>query len=59
MASDDNKTKANPAPTNDALPKNKSAPDAPPSKAENGPKDADLSSGHNRGEGQNTGVQRL
>ncbi len=52
MASDDKKTIANPAPKTDALPKNKSVPDAPPSKAENGQKDADLSSGHSRGEGQ-------
>jgi hypothetical protein len=52
MASDDRKGNTKPAPKNDALPKNKSTPDALPSKAEGGEKDADLSSGYNRGEGQ-------
>jgi hypothetical protein len=52
MAIDEKKIKTNPAPKSDALPKNKSTPDAAPSKAERGEKDADLSSGYNRGEGQ-------
>ena len=52
MTSDDGKTKTNPAPKNDALPKNKSAPDSAPSKAEGGEKDVDSSSGYSRGEGQ-------
>ncbi len=56
MTSDDGKTKTKPAPKNDALPKNlpknKSTPDAAPSKAEGGEKDVDSSSGYSRGEGQ-------
>ena len=52
MASDDGKIKTKPAPKSDALPKNKSTPDAAPSKAEGGAKDADLSAAYNRGEGQ-------
>jgi hypothetical protein len=52
MASDDRKIKPKPASKNDALAKNKSTPDAAPSKAEDGEKDADLSAGYNRGEGQ-------
>ena len=43
MASDDRKIQTNPAPKNDTLPKNKSTPDAAPSKAEGGEKDIDLS----------------
>ena len=39
MASDDRKIKTKPAPKNDTLPKNKSTPDAAPSKAEGGEKD--------------------
>ena len=53
MASDDRKIKTKPAPKNDTLPKNKSTPDAAPSKAEGGEKDVDLSCGYSRGEGQN------
>ena len=52
MASDDKKIKTKPAPKNDALAKNNSTPDAVASKSEGGEKDADLSSGYNRGEGQ-------
>jgi hypothetical protein len=52
MVGDDRKIKTNPAPKNDALPKNKRTPDAAPSKAEGGEKAAHLSSGSNRGEGQ-------
>ena len=52
MTSDNGKTKTNPAPQNDALPKNKGAPDSAPSKAEGGEKDVDTSSGYSRGEGQ-------
>jgi len=52
MASDDRKIKTKPAPKNDTLPKNKSTPDAAPSKAEGGEKDVDLSCGYSRGEGQ-------
>jgi hypothetical protein len=52
MTSDDGKTKTNPAPKNDARPKNKGAPDSAPSKAEGGEKDVDTSSGYSRGEGQ-------
>jgi hypothetical protein len=50
MASSDNKTKADPAPKNDALPKSSS--DSSPSKAEGAEKNTDLSSGYSRGEGQ-------
>ncbi len=52
MASDAEKTIANPGPKNDALPKSKSAPEVAPSKAESLQKDAGLSAGHSRGEGQ-------
>jgi hypothetical protein len=52
MASDDNKTKPDPAQKNDALPKNKSTSDAAASKAEGGEKDAGSSSGYHRGKGQ-------
>ncbi len=52
MASDDRKIKTKPAPKNDTLPKNKSTPDAAPSKAEGGEKNVDLSCGYSRGEGQ-------
>jgi hypothetical protein len=52
MASEDKEIKAHPAPKNDDVSKNKSAPDAAPSKAEGGEKAADLSSSFNRGEGQ-------
>ena len=52
MASDDRKIKTKPAPQNDALPKNKSTPEAASSKAEGAAKYVDLSSGYNRGEGQ-------
>ena len=52
MASDDGKIKTKPAPKNDALPKNKGAPDSAPTKAEGGEKDVDSSSGYGRGEGQ-------
>jgi hypothetical protein len=52
MASDDKKIKTNPAPKNEAPPKNKSTSAVEPSKAESGEKDADLPSGYSRGEGQ-------
>ena len=52
MASDDRKIKTKPVPKNDALPKNKSTPDASPSKPEGGEKDVNSSSGYSRGEGQ-------
>ena len=48
MASDDNKTKADPVPP----PKTESTADAAPSKAEGGEKDAGSSSSYHRGEGQ-------
>ena len=41
MASDHGKIKTKPAPKNDTLPKNKSTPDAAPSKAEGGEKRMD------------------
>jgi hypothetical protein len=52
MASDDNKTKADPVQKKDAPPKDKSTADAAPSKAEGGEKDAGPSSSYHRGEGQ-------
>jgi hypothetical protein len=52
MTSDDKKIKTTPAPKDDAQPKKKSTPDATSSKSEGGDKDADLSSGYSRGEGQ-------
>ena len=59
IASDDKKTKANPAPKheaapkkNEAAPKDKSASGADPSKAEGGEKAGDAPSGYSRGEGQ-------
>ena len=51
MASDDNKTKADPVQKSDAPAKTKSTADAAPSKAEGGEKDAGSSSGYHRGEG--------
>ena len=52
MASDDKKTKANPAPKTEAPPENKSASGADPSKAEGGEIAAASPSGYSRGEGQ-------
>ena len=52
MASDDNKTKADPAQKKDAPPKDKSTANAAPSKAEGGEKDAGSFSRYHRGEGQ-------
>jgi hypothetical protein len=52
MASDDNKTKADPVQKKDAPPKDRSTADAAPSKAEGGEKDAGSSSSYHRGEGQ-------
>jgi hypothetical protein len=52
VASDDKKIKTDPNPKDNAPPKDKSAPDPAPSKAESGDKEADKSSGYNRGEGQ-------
>ena len=52
MVSDDKKIKTNPAPKNEAPPKNKSPSDVDPSKAEGGEIAAPLPSGYSRGEGQ-------
>src|SRR5438445_530678 len=52
MASDDKKTKTNPAPKNEAPPENKSTSGVDPSKAEGGEIAAALPSGYSRGEGQ-------
>ena len=53
MASDDKKTKINPAPKTEAPPKNESASVAEPSKAEEGGDTTAASpSGYSRGEGQ-------
>ena len=53
MASDEEKTKADPAPKKaEGQPKDKSASGADLSKAEGGEKAVDSSSGHSRGEGQ-------
>ena len=52
MASDDKKIKTNPAPKNEAPPKNKSTSDVDSSKAEGGEIAAALPSGYSRGEGQ-------
>jgi hypothetical protein len=53
MASDEKKTKTNPAAKKDeGQPKDKSAPGADLSKVEGGEKAVDTSSGHSRGEGQ-------
>ena len=58
MASDDKKTKTNPAPKNEAPakneapPKNKSTSGVDPSKAEGGEKAAESPSSYSRGEGQ-------
>jgi hypothetical protein len=52
MASDDKKTKTNPAPKTEAPPENKSTSAADPSKAEGGEKAAASTSGYSRGEGQ-------
>jgi hypothetical protein len=52
MASDDKKTKTNPAPKPEAPPENKSTSAVDPSKAEGGEKAAASPSGYTRGEGQ-------
>ena len=52
MTSDDKKIKTNSTPKNDALPKDKVVKEAAPSPLGGGQKDADISSGYNRGEGQ-------
>ena len=52
MASDDKKTKAAPAPKNDAPSVDKSTADAAPSKAEGGETAAAAPAGYSRGEGQ-------
>jgi len=52
MASDDKKIKTNPAPKNEAPPKNKSTSSVDLPKAEGGEITADLPSGYSRGEGQ-------
>ena len=52
MASDDKKTKTNPAPKNEAPPKDKSTSGADPSKAEGGEIAAASPAGYSRGEGQ-------
>jgi hypothetical protein len=52
MASDDKKTKTNPAPKTEAPPENKSTSAADPSKAEGGEKAAASPTSYSRGEGQ-------
>ena len=52
MASDDKKIKTEPAPKNEAPPKNKSTSGADPSKAEGGETAAASPAGYSRGEGQ-------
>jgi hypothetical protein len=52
VANDDKKIKGDPAPKSDALPKDKSAADAAPPKAESNEGGADSSSSYSRGEGQ-------
>jgi hypothetical protein len=52
MASDDKKTKTDPAPKKEAPAKDKSTSGVDSSKAEGGEKAADPSSGYSRGEGQ-------
>lgn len=52
MASDDKKINTDAAQKTNASPKGKSTTDAAPPKAESGEKEADPSSGYNRGEGQ-------
>jgi hypothetical protein len=52
MASDDKKTKTDPAPKKEAPAKDKSTSGADQSKAEGSEKAADPSSGYSRGEGQ-------
>lgn len=52
MASDDKKTKTNPAPKTEAPPENKSTSAADPSNADAGEKAAASPSGYSRGEGQ-------
>lgn len=52
MANDDKKTKTDPAPKNEAPPKDKSTSSVDKSKTEDGAKVADPSTGYSRGEGQ-------
>ena len=52
MASDDKKTKTDPAPKKEAPAKDKSTSSVDKSKAEDGAKVADPSTGYSRGEGQ-------
>jgi hypothetical protein len=52
MASDDTKTKTNPAPKTEDSPKDKSTSGADPSKAEGGETAAASPAGYSRGEGQ-------
>jgi hypothetical protein len=52
MASDDKKSKTDPAPKNAAPPENKSPSGVEPSKTEGGEKAAASPSGYSRGEGQ-------
>jgi len=52
MAGDDNKIKTNPAPKNEAPPKDKSVSGTAPSKAEGGESAAASHSSYSRGEGQ-------
>jgi hypothetical protein len=52
MAGDDKKTRTDPAPKNEAPPKDKSTSGADPSKAEGGEPAAASPSGYSRGEGQ-------
>ena len=52
MATEDKKSKANPAPKSEPPPKDKSASDVSPPKAEGGETVAASTSGYSRGEGQ-------
>ena len=52
MASDDKKTKPDPAPKKEAPPKDKSTSECRPIQADGSEKAADPSSGYSRGEGQ-------
>ena len=52
MAGDNSKNNTRPVPKSETLSKGKTTPDAVPSKAAGGEKDADLSSSYNRGESQ-------
>ena len=52
MTSNDKKTKTDPAPKSDTLPKDKGIQETAPAPADSGQKKADPSAGYSRGEGQ-------